>query len=335
MKFVISLTVNPSELRKIRKMWAESGDPRNPLSSVLITPVVASPTTLKMIREMKESEVCKEVYFDSGGFYVQQGKISYHELYPMLMEWYLKNPWADWYVLPDNVPTSQDSPEEVERKAYDTVVTSKMFFEELPDSYKDKVIPVVQGHTREQIQRAVEEYVGMGAKYIGFGSFGSLGPKNNINVLTRQSSETLSDLAERTNGFNCNVHVFGIGAPPDLLKLRSHSAICSFDSMGWIRTAAFGQIYLPFTRAYSVTHRSLEKRHLTVEQLEFLKMETRHHCCFCEDFKKLQNSKFHRAMHNLVSLMDTLNALESDDSDYIRKAIRYKNLNNLYQVGVR
>lgn len=279
MKFVISLTVSPSELRKIRKMWAESGDPRNPFSSLLITPIVASPTTLKMIREMKESGVCKEVYFDSGGFYVQQGKISYHELYPRLMECYLKNPWADWYVLPDNVPTSQDSPEEVERKAYDTVVTSKMFFEELPDSYKDKVIPVVQGHTREQIQRAVEEYVGMGAKYIGFGSFGTSGTSKSINVFTSGSRDMLKHIQSLSMYHNLRVHLFGIGTPPILALLRRLS-ISSFDSLGWMRAAGFGNVFLPLMNGWIVTSKMKSKHRKILSEKEFLlrKEITGHQC---------------------------------------------------------
>ena len=44
------------------------------------------------------------IIFDSGGYYVQQGVVTYESLYQKLLEFYRINQWADWYVLPDYVP---------------------------------------------------------------------------------------------------------------------------------------------------------------------------------------------------------------------------------------
>ena len=51
MQFVTSLTVDASLLRKLLRLWDEGGDPRNPFANVLVTPLFASPSTLKLIRE--------------------------------------------------------------------------------------------------------------------------------------------------------------------------------------------------------------------------------------------------------------------------------------------
>jgi hypothetical protein len=48
--------------------------------------------------------------FDSGAFFVQQGKVGYDELFPRLLAFYARNDWANAYVLLDYVPTSRNSP---------------------------------------------------------------------------------------------------------------------------------------------------------------------------------------------------------------------------------
>ena len=64
--------------------------------------------------------------FDSGGYQVQMGKISYGELCKRLREIYERETWADFYVLPDNVPTSQDADFEVEQKVKETLAMGEL-----------------------------------------------------------------------------------------------------------------------------------------------------------------------------------------------------------------
>src|SRR5690606_25614368 len=122
---------------------------------------------------------------DSGGYYVQIGKLKYEELYMPLLEAYRANKWADVYTLPDHVPLSQDSPAVVAQKVRDTIDYSTHFFNEMPDELKSRAMPVVQGHTFEQVDACLTAYLKLGVRWIGFGSFGTTGAKNEVNVTTQ------------------------------------------------------------------------------------------------------------------------------------------------------
>ena len=86
---------------------------------------------------------------------MQQGRVAYKELYGLLMDFYRQNRWADWYVLPDLVPTSQDDPETVEYKVRATVTVSRLFYDELPSDLQDRALPVVQAHTKGQVMDCI------------------------------------------------------------------------------------------------------------------------------------------------------------------------------------
>jgi hypothetical protein len=184
LRLVTSLTVDASLLRRLLRLWDEGGDPRRPFASVLVTPLFASPSTLQLIREELKEKRGSIVYFDSGGYYAQQGKISFDDLYHRLREYYSapENQWADWYVLPDHVPTSTDSSEIVEQKVNETITAAKMFFAEMPSHIQEKSISVIQGHTFEQVNRCIDAYRSLGQQYLGFGSFGTSGTNNSINI---------------------------------------------------------------------------------------------------------------------------------------------------------
>ena len=186
MQFVTSLTVDASLLRKLLRLWDDGGDTRNPFANVLVTPLFASPSTLKLIREELKEKRGATIYFDSGGYYAQQGKIGFNELYRSLRDLYIDpvNQWADWYVLPDHVPTSKDSQERIEEKIFDTVSASKNLFYELPDNMRERAIPVIQGHEDHQLRFCIESYLSLGARYMGFGSFDTCGPNQSINRIS-------------------------------------------------------------------------------------------------------------------------------------------------------
>ena len=99
----------------------------NPFQRLLISPVLASPSTLAFVRELKRSGETEEVMFDSGGFFVQKGDITYNELYSKLREVYQTEDWADTYILPDNPPLSKDSMSDAETKIRQTVDGSVSF----------------------------------------------------------------------------------------------------------------------------------------------------------------------------------------------------------------
>lgn len=310
MQLVTSLTVDASLLRKLLRLWDEGGDPRNPFATVLVTPLFASPSTLKLIREELKEKRGATVYFDSGGYYAQQGKITFDDLYCALRDYYHNpdNQWADWYVLPDHVPTSEDSDDTVEEKIYDTVAASKNLFGELPPHLRERAIPVIQGHTDRQLRFCVENYLSIGANYIGFGSFGTCGPNQSINRITFQSMDLLNTVNELAMYYGFDLHLFGIGSPP-AHYLFSQLQVRSFDSATWLKSAGYGYVFLPFVRGYRIANRTIKRDYLEEDDFLLWKALTEHHCPFCESFSTLGESRPHRILHNLVSFRETIQRL--------------------------
>jgi hypothetical protein len=322
LQLVISLTLDASLLRKVLRLWDESGDPRNPFTNVLVTPLFASPSTVKLIREDLKEKRGATVYFDSGGYYAQQDKITFDELYCALRDYYqnLENQWADWYVLPDHVPTAKDSAEIVEEKVYNTVSASKNLFRELPSYLRERSIPVIQGHTDQQIRYCVQNYVSIGASYIGFGSFDTCGPNQSINRITYQSVDLLAMINELAMYHGFELHLFGIGSPP-AHYLFSQMKVRSFDSVTWLKAAGYGYVFLPFVRGYRIAHRTTERIYLDEADFLLWKELTGHSCPFCESFRELGQNRPYRILHNLVSFIETAQRLGQWSDEQIQRVI--------------
>jgi len=325
LQLVTSLTVDASLLRKLLRLWDESGDPRNPFATVLVTPLFASPSTLKLIREELKERRGATVYFDSGGYYAQQGKITFEELYRTLRDYYQNpdNQWADWYVLPDHVPTSTDSLAVVEEKVNDTVTATRMFYAEMPSMVQERSMPVIQGHTFKQVNRCIEAYRELGPKYIGFGSFGTSGANNSINVTDSRSAATVAHIVRELEDDGIRLHTFGVCTPPVIYAFQ-RLGIYSFDSLAWQRSAGYGKVYMPFIRAYNVSHRSTRNSALSQVEFELIKERTGHHCPFCENFDHLSKRRLYRSLHNLVAVMDTVKVDQRQDSQSIASLIAWK-----------
>lgn len=292
MQLVTSLTLDASLIRKLLNLWDQGKDQRNPFQAILVTPLFASPSTLRLIREELKDKRGSTVYFDSGGYYVQQGKITFDDLYRELRAFYRNpnNQWADWYVLPDHVPTSHDAPAIVAQKVKDTVTAAKMFSAEMPSSIQARSLPVVQGHTIEQVSECIETYRDLDSTYVGFGSFGTSGADASINITDQQSARTVTSITSRLNELSIRLHTFGVSTPPVIyafLRLGVHS----FDSMSWLRSASYGKVFLPFVRAYNVSHRSTRNSALTEVEFEQLKVRSTHQCPYCSDFGRLSESR--------------------------------------------
>ncbi|MHA1216590.1 MAG: hypothetical protein ACTSPX_04620, partial [Candidatus Thorarchaeota archaeon] len=325
MRLVTSLTIDASLLRKLLRLWDEGGDPRNPFAAVLVTPLFASPSTLRLIREELKENRGSIVYFDSGGYYAQQGKISFDDLYRRLRDYYRDpdNQWADWYVLPDHVPTSADSPDTVDQKVNETITAAKLFFAEMPSSIQERSIPVIQGHTFEQVNRCIDAYRAMGQQYLGFGSFGTSGSNNSINVTDSRAAENISHITRELDTDNVQLHTFGVSTPPVIYAFQQ-LGIFSFDSMAWLRSASYGKAFMPFMRAYNVSHRSTRNSALSQSEFEQIKMRTGHCCPFCADFSQLRESRLFRALHNLVAIVDTIDPNHQLNRQEIATLISWK-----------
>ena len=310
--FFASATIAPGEIRKIYELWHthahdfewSRGKP-NPFQRLLISPVLASPSTLAFVRELKRTGETEEVMFDSGGFFVQKGDVTYNELYSKLLEIYHSENWADIYILPDNPPLSQDSLSTAEDKIRQTVDGSISFAYQLPTEIRKKVMPVIHAKQPFHLDYCLQNYETLIADShrIGFGSFATRGATNSINRVNADVLRLLDDLVPRLNG--SRLHSFGISTPPAVFCLAK-VGVKTFDSNGWMRTGGYGSIFFPFmygrridckTRRYSRVHK---------DEFEPLKLNTGHRCPFCTSFDELsdESGRWFRIMHNLIVMTE-------------------------------
>ncbi len=312
MRFVASATLKRYDLRGLLDRWERAGSGPDPFRDIILTPLpgLSEPTTVQFVREHFVGR--SKIWFDSGGYFVQQGEIAYEDLYGRLMDWCLNNRWADVYVLPDYVPSSDLSEEEVAGRIHATISITRLFSRELPAEIRQKALPVVQGHTREQIRACVDAYLDMGYHQLGFGSFDTTGAGKDINILTRRALNNLEFLQNLAARFGFQTHAFGIGTPA-LRPVLHELGVSSFDSSCWIRTAGFGNVLLPFLGRRNVSHgmlREIGGSTYNAESFAELKLLTNHNCPFCESFERLQDNRLDQALHNLLVIRDTVTALE-------------------------
>ena len=323
--FFTALTLCPSDIRKIRQLLKEYHIGINPLHHILITPLFSPIESLALVKELQEQNG-STIMFDSGGYYVQVGKLTYQELYYPLLEFYRNNPWADIYTLPDYVPTSQDSEETVWQKVRETVEYTTLFYQELPAHLQIRALAVVQGHTYEQVDLCLKTYLNLGVRRIGFGSFGTIGKNSGVNIATANAVDLARYVASIAHRSGVKVHFFGLGAPA-LVAMIYGAGADSFDSSAWIKSAGFGQVYLPFTRGYNISHRngnSELQQGIQFEEFEILKARTGHSCPFCISLDELQRYKMYRALHNLIAIQQSVDMISAGE---------YATIEQIYQNG--
>jgi queuine/archaeosine tRNA-ribosyltransferase len=273
-------------------------------------PGLSERSTVNFVREHLVGR--SRIWFDSGGYFVQQGEIAYEGLYRRLLAYYRDNRWADVYVLPDYVPSSDLDDEEVEARVRATIAVARLFSADLPAEIRGRALPVVQGRTREQVLACVEAYYDLGYRTVGFGTFDTSGAGKDINLLTRRALGNLRFLLEVTRRFGLEVHAFGIGTPA-LIPTLHDLGVASFDSSCWIRTAGFGNVLLPFLGRRNVSHGMLKEvggAAYTADTFARMKVVTGHDCPFCRSFERLQRDRLHQALHNLLVIRDTVLALD-------------------------
>ena len=257
------------------------------------------------MRELKRTGETEEVMFDSGGYFVQKGDITYNELYAKLFEIYQTEDWADVYILPDNPPLSRDSLSTAEDKIRQTVDGSVTFTYQLSNELRKKIMPVIHAKHLSHLNYCLQNYEPLIAdsRLIGFGSFATSGSTNSINRLNTDVLNLLSELTARLDGNR--LHSFGIATPPAVFCLAK-VGISSFDSNGWMRSGGYGKIFFPFTFGRMVDCRTRGYARVHSDELEPLKLDTGHRCPFCESFNNISdgNGRWHRIMHNLTVMTE-------------------------------
>jgi len=324
LQFVASTTICPSDIRKLREHIIRAQVMIDPLHRMLITPYFAAPGSLRMAQAMAEEG--REIVFDSGGYYVQIGRLSYEDLYMPLLQIYKKHRWASRYTLPDHVPLSKDTPEVVASKVRDTITYSTLFFQEMPDELKERAMPVVQGHNYQQMDECLKAYIGLGVKWIGFGSFGTQGAKSDVNIATKGAIQLAKYVIEIAHANQIKVHLFGLGAPPLIGMIKGIQAD-SFDSASWLKAAGYGMVSLPFLRFYNICHNnelSEFQRGISLADFEQLKVLSGHRCPLCDDMSGLQNRKMYRAAHNLIVMREAVD-IANNHTQWARMKHIYEN----------
>lgn len=316
MEFISSATLKRSDWHGLVERWKRvrpKDSERNPFSHLILTPLpgLSERSTVAFVQQHFAGKSC--IWFDSGGYFVQQGEIEYEELYRRLLQWYLQNSWADVYVLPDYVPSSDLTAVEVEERVQATMTVAALFSAELPSELRKKALPVVQGHTRRQIRACVETYLDLEYERMGFGSFDTTGKGKDINLLTKRALSNLEFLQELAAHYGFKTHAFGVGSPA-LIPTLYDLGVTTFDSSCWIRTAGYGNVLLPFLGRRNISHGMLKEvggRAYRAEEFAELKALTVHDCPFCQSFEQLQQDRLVRAMHNLIVIRDTVSHLQT------------------------
>jgi hypothetical protein len=306
---VASLTNAGNDLRHLLPLWEREGPSQRPFDHCIVTPLFVEPRSLQYVRHMHESWGVR-IWFDSGGFFVQQGKIAYEELFHRLLDFYRDNDWAEVYVLPDYVPTSRNTPAEIEERVRVTAAEGAKFCKRLPSHVRSRALGVLQGHEAEHLKSCLDTYLEHGLERLGFGSFDTSGVNAEINLFTHDSARRLRTvsqwLEERYLGVQIEalpqLHLFGVGTPNLLASFPGFLA-SSFDSSGWMRTAGYGSVYLPYRGRRNVTHGGLSLTSgagLTARAFYAECEITGHACPFCRDFRRLQEDRYVRMWHNAL-----------------------------------
>lgn len=300
MKFFAGMNIAPSSMRKLFARLRNEHHTMAPLENAIFTPIAHGEQTHSEISHLCD-ELNLNVMFDSGGYEVQVGNKTFDELYEYLLEYYDDNRWAQRYVLPDNVPMSDDDIQTVQEKVDETISATRMCFRRLPEDVRENSLAVIQGHTREQISRCIDAYKELdGLSRVGFGSFATGGVNGGVNMITSEAFENLRWATELAHEQDLSVHAFGVGGPTSI-PLLYEAGVDSFDTTSWMRTSGYGNVYFPFKGRLNASHRKHRSGNvLTRQKLPHLKAETDHNCTFCEDMSRLSNNRWDRILHNLI-----------------------------------
>jgi hypothetical protein len=319
MEFYPSLTINRCHLERLCEIWsAKQTGNVFPFPCAIVSPLFARNGILERLYTQREQ--CK-VIFDSGGFHIQQGRLDLPSASRRLQTAYNENGWADRFALPDAPITSLDSRCVIRQKLASTRQQYGMFPVGLSSAFRPKLLPVVHATTAQEVRRNAGAARNVGSKSLGFGGFATSGPNSGVNSFTPQSLRLLIQFAALCEEWKLDSHVFGIGGPAGIVVLH-HIPVTTFDSAGWIRTAAYGNVYLPFLGAVNITGGAVSRRSVTRREFRRLCRACGHVCAFCADAALLMRSWPHRALHNYCTIADTARELDKIPPEHALERLR-------------
>ena len=202
-----------------------------------------------------------------------------------------------------------------------TAAEGAKFHKRLPEAIRNRTLGVLQGHSTRHLRLCLESFLGAGVHRLGFGSFDTGGGNAEINLLTRDATVRLEAVRELLSishddghfAAGVDLHLFGVGSP-NLVDRFVEFGTSSFDSSGWMRTAGYGNVYLPFREPAKCHQRGL--RHDLrpgAQRREFYALceETGHDCPFCTDYKHIQTDRFARMWHNAIVFGEMTRSINS------------------------
>lgn len=322
MEFYASLTINRCHFDRLCDIWGgQYPQDSFPFSRAIVSPLFARGGILERLHSHRKE--CK-VIFDSGGFHIQQGRMALKAASERLRQVYEENSWAHRFALPDAPITTTDSREAISQKLRSTRRQYRHFPEGLPNSLRRKFLPVVHGTTSRELKLSALAARQVGSQSIGFGGFSTSGPNAGVNSFTFGNLRLLTEFAAICTKWNLKLHVFGIGGPAAIAVLR-YTPVNSFDSAGWIRTAAYGNVYLPYVGAVNITGATSSRRFVTPSEFRKALNKTAHSCAFCDDEKLLARSWQHRALHNYCTVLDVTRELNFASAEQTLEKLRVFN----------
>jgi N-acetylglutamate synthase-like GNAT family acetyltransferase len=303
--FYLSLTGEAGGIRGIQERWDRDGAAvgrTDPFAHVTFTPVFMNDRAVDTVRALHETRGTVAMA-DSGAYQVQMGRGRHSELLEKLVDLYPRLTWVDRFVLPDHVPHSSDSPGVVEEKVEESIRAAADLLRRLPEEFAPRMIGVVHGRTLQQIGRCVRAYHQMGVRSIAFGSFGTSGRMLSVNQVSAQSIRLLHGAQDMARVRGMSVHVLGIGSPRYLGALRAADVWPdSFDSAGWWKAGAFGNIFFPDSKQLLIT--MMEGITATPAGAAMLRDKSGHECTYCADIEPLRRDRMGRILHNLAAMID-------------------------------
>lgn len=316
MKFYASMTVSPSLVDKLYSELNDRYGSLDPLKPLIYTPIATSEKLTNTFRELSEEGF--KIMFDSGGYHVQTNNGDFEELYKFIMPFYEENEWGHQYVLPDNVPLSDDSKTTIDQKVKETRANARLSYYFLPRELKSKAVPVIQGSTYEHVTECLETYSGLDqVQTVGFGSFETFGKNNGVNIISADVADRLQYAVNLAHKFGFELHAFGVGGPT-VIPILDYLGVDSFDCSSWIRAGGYGDIYFPFKSPMHVSHNTDRNGPKVFrEDLDRLRVESEHNCPFCSSYTELRESRISRILHNLIVLKEMSRQVSNYSTDEV------------------
>lgn len=317
--FVPSLTYKAREVFECAESF-NSDLPVSLFDYVLIT-IIAAGARLELQAIQNRVGNGTKVVFDSGGFFVQTGKMRYDELHEPLMKAFLQHQWAHLYTLPDNVPSVEDSQDTIDYRVRETVKGSVRFFQQLPDHLKERALGVIQGNLKWHHDYCLEHYLKAGIPNVGFGTFGKV---TDLEMLTNARRMRLISQREGMKHF----HLFGFGHLGATVYAKYVNPD-TFDSASFMVVAGYKRIGAPFVHYMNIS----EKRAapcISPERWRFVVEHTNHF--EVADYKELVASRKARLFNNLVAQYLTVDRLNNPDFGYMRQCAKLSSFHEQKRV---